>query len=250
MGRMIEILDIARQANDDLCMRFHVPTNHMPLAALNMASNRIIMTLELMEYYDKVFEKPQVGRLEDNLVGYKEEGLRLSDLLNSCFILVMSSMEYCGKKAAKDVPEYLGSTPKYLINIIQKSRKSGWINKDDEIMWDNMIKIRNFLVHNNGESQGINDFELPGGIIWLFRPGVQSKVTLRHIPACLEWVIKSYAEWCSKLLECWSESFDFSPKWNKFYSYEIVTFSGVLPVWGYDAWSHKGTWGWGDLIRS
>ncbi|MEG0859065.1 MAG: hypothetical protein RSD81_06060 [Pseudomonas sp.] len=243
MEHLFEIKDLADGLNKLASEKYRIPSEHMPIAAFNMTSNRITLALEVMEYYCSVFPRPEEGRLEDQTKKYKNESERLVETLNSCFVSMMSVMESCARKASYYVRDVMGPPSGTLFNLIEKSRSIGWISKSDEALWKNLIGVRNALVHNNGEFKEFGEFQLPGGIVWRFRPGVQSQTTLRHIPACLRWAISSYAVWCIKLLDVWDEKFDYKPAWNRFYSYEVSA-DTLIPLWGVDGWSNKGAWCW------
>ena len=175
----------------------------------------------------------------------RESTDRVLMLLNSCFISVMSALESCARKAIQSAVHlygHVGSTI-YLNNIMQRSRKIGWISDSDELMWLRLVRIRNAMVHNNGEGQKNEWFALPSGLIWETRIGLQSEVTLRHVPESLKWILLAYANWCDEFLKRWNVAFDYSPKWNKPYSYHM-TATRVLPKMGGDAWAGYGAWSW------
>jgi len=243
MDHIFEIKALADGLNDNIVARYNLPTSHMPIAGLNMASNRIVLALELMEYYSQVFDKPANGSLEDNISFNHEQSQRVIDVLSSCFVGVMSSLESCSRKASSMLPNLLGAPPKTLFNLVEKSASIGWISRADESVWKRLIDIRNAQVHNNGEFSFQGELSLYGDIIWKFRPGAQSKVGFRHLTACLRWAISSYGAWCVRFLEAWNKEFDYCPSWGRLYSYEVRV-SKVLPVWGRDTWGSGGGWSW------
>lgn len=250
IAKMYELRALAAKLNGDICLEYSVSTSFMPVAALNMAHNQIVMAIELMTHYAEMFPQPRRGRFEDHLSDHPDETQRILNLFKGCFVSVMSSMESCARKSIQAMPKIWGAgTDKiFLINIVERSRKLGWITVADETVWKGMIDIRNYIVHNNGEAQKFGGFSLPGGIIWLFRPGVQSKVTLRHMPACLEWLIKAYSLWCRAILTKWCAAFDYTPDWNKVYSYEVDSKVASITTHGFDCWSNSGGWSWGNVI--
>ncbi|MBA6095580.1 hypothetical protein H4C80_00255 [Pseudomonas juntendi] len=245
MRRLEAVKDTALELNSELCQRYVVETDLMPIAGLNMAYNQVLRALELVSYYRGVLPKPRRGSLEDYMRDVPESSQRVIDLLNGCFVAVMSGFESCARKAVCWAPRAYGkaSSKIYLVNIIERSRKLGWVEPDDEVMWKQFIKLRNYIVHNNGEAQENGLLTLPSGLVWEFRVGLQSQVTLRHVPESLQWLLSAYAKWCGQLLSAWSTSFDYSPVSAGFYSYQLTSTS-LLPHWGHDNWSGKGPWTW------
>ena len=75
------------------------------------------------------------------------------------FTHALSSLEYSAKKIIKniyrnefqDLKNRLQSGKRvYLSGIMEKSKDSGLITKDDYDRWEGIIYLRNCLVHNNG----------------------------------------------------------------------------------------------------
>lgn len=249
ISHLYKIRDVCYKSNVKFQYSHGIPANQMPIAALNMAGNKITLAIELLDYYAQVFSKPVSGTIEYNVKLFPEQGGRLVELLNNCFVGVLSCFESCARKASLRIKGIFGPEPKYLVNVVQKSKKLGWISHGDALIWENLIKIRNFLVHNNGESRGISDFVLPGGYIWKFRPGVQSRVTLRHITASIEWLVDAYIRLCDSFLAAWAVAFDYRPDWNRPLTYEVENDKIRIPVYGFDFWSKSGSWSWGELVK-
>ncbi len=245
MRRLMVLKNSCFELNKKLCASYAVETNLMPLAGLNMAHNHLIKAIELIGYYNQVLPRSMRGSMEEYLNDVPESAQRLIDVLNGCFVAIMSSFESCARKAIRWAPSVYGKVPDkiYLVNMIERSRKLGWVTTADEVVWKKFINLRNYLVHNNGEAQTTDCLVLPSGLIWEFRVGLQSKVTLRHIPESLHWLVAAYASWCERFLASWRASFNYSPVWNRPYSYNIVS-SRVIPQWGVDDWSGTGHWVW------
>lgn len=245
MCRLMGLKVLSESLSTGLCDRHKVIHGFMPVAGLNMAHNHILFTCEAASYYRSVLPMPKRGSLEDYLLDEEDTTKRIIHLLNCCFVSVVSSLESCARKAIRSYAHlygHVGATI-YLNNIMQRSRKMGWIPDSDEAMWLNLIKIRNCLVHNNGEGQRNEWFELPSGLIWETRVGLQSQVTLRHVTESLEWMLRAYARWCDELLGRWGAAFNYTPQWNTPYSYHLSA-SSVIPHWGLDVWAGYGAWSW------
>lgn len=219
---------------DDLAATYDIPNSSMPIAALNMVAQNIVMAVELLSFYDQVFPPPRRGRFEDFLHDHPEESQRIGSLLNSCFIESMSNFESCARRALRFFPKEYGPVAEkiYLINIMQRSRKLGWISNIDEKAWTALIELRNSLVHNNGVSSSNAVVVLPNGVTWSFLRGFQPEATLRHVPLTLDWAIGAFARWSNSFLRGWSANFDYAPLDNRYHSYKA--FSGtrkIIPTW-------------------
>lgn len=245
LRRLFALKGESESFNSELGRKYGVATDMMPIAGLNMAHNQIVRAVELVSYYRSVLPRPQRGSVEDFMNDEPESAQRIVDLLNSCFVAVLSSFESCARKAIRWAPNVYGKAPRkiYLVNIMERSRKLGWIEQSEEIMWKNFIRLRNYIVHNNGEAQENAYFTLPSGLIWEFRIGLQSKVTLRHVSESLDWLIRAYTKWCDQFLIRWCDSFDYAPAWFGFFSYNITS-RQVIPHWGVDGWAGNGPWTW------
>jgi len=249
MDKLLQRLDVLRNLssglNSELSLRYDLSGDLMPIGGLNMAHNQIVRALELVYYYSTVLPQPRRGSLEDFMNDEPQSAQRIIDLLNSCFVTVLSSFESCARKAVRWAPQVYGKAPNkiYLVNIIERSRKLGWIDSADELMWKKFIKLRNYVVHNNGEAQEDGLLTLPSGLFWEFRVGLESQVTLRHVPESLQWLLSAYARWCDQLLKAWCATFDYSEIWSEYYTYRITS-SRLIPHWGLDNWSGKGAWTW------
>jgi hypothetical protein len=245
MRRLMELKVLSENLSSRLCESHEVIHNFMPISGLNMAHNHIVYAYEVASYYRSVLPMPSRGSLEDFMRDEPESTERINVMLNSCYISILSSLESCARKAIQTAVHLYGHVGNtiHLNNIMQRSRKLGWISDSDELMWLNLVKIRNYMVHNNGEGQRNEWFALPSGLIWETRIGLQSQVTLRHVPESLKWILLAYANWCDEFMKRWNAAFDYSPKWNKPYSYHLSA-TRVIPQMGGDTWAGYGAWSW------
>lgn len=219
---------------DSLALKYDVSSSCMPLGALNMVHQELTRALELLSYYKTVFPKPKRGRFEDFLNDHAEESQRVISLLRSCFIASVSSYESCARKALNNFSGDFGNVPRgiYLVNIMQRSRKIGWITPLDEKAWEQLIKIRNFIVHNNGESDRSDTYVFPNGVMWRLLEGFSTEITLRHIPLLLEWSIQAYSKWCDSFLGHWRGYYAYLPESNKWFIYICRSKSKrIIPSW-------------------
>lgn len=228
---MWPLKDKADELNQRLSRKHEVLGSSMPIAALNMAHNEIVLTIELMSYYQSIFVRPHGVRFEDNLNFSPEQSQRVGALLNNCFVSVMSSFESCARKAVRDVRGYFPTTAKtlYLFGIMQRGKALGMISKGDELSWEILNKVRNALVHNNGEFDFTGEMHLPSGVVWKVLKGHQAQASLRHIPMTLDWALDGYYKWADNFMEMWVKQFDYSPKWNRFDVYRFNSKKHVIP---------------------
>ncbi|WP_143519500.1 hypothetical protein [Pseudomonas syringae] len=239
MEHMVKLIDglrlQAERLNNELTVDFSITTDRMPIAGLNMAYCKLVQVLELISFYKDAFPRVARGKFEDHLQDHSENSQRIIDLYNSCFVSIMSVFEHCAKKAVKSTPEIYGKTSStlYLREIVQRSRKLGWITKVDEDAWLLLIELRNIIVHNNGEANYTSSKVLPNGVVWNLVEGLQTQVTLRHVPLSIEWALRAYHRWCKSYMSEWVNGFDYKPRWVTPKIQRVVCVSGKqLPCWG------------------
>jgi hypothetical protein len=142
-----------------------------------MVFNHLTLTLELLSHYYSVWSNPSVkvssvemsteerGRIK------KENAERCVMALRWLFIASLSSIEYSAKVSVASYEE--GSPAKsltkvkkgqhvYLSDIMRNSKDCNLIDDDEYDDWQNLIFLRNCIVHNNAVSDSDRTFDIAG----------------------------------------------------------------------------------------
>lgn len=135
-----------------------------------MVFNHLTLTLELLSYYYSIWSDSSVEiSTEERERIKKENAERCVMALRWLFIASLPSMEYSAKVSVASYGE--GSPAKslikvkkgpyvYLNDIMRNSNGCNLIDDDQYADWQNLIFLRNCIVHNNAvsESDKIFDF--------------------------------------------------------------------------------------------
>lgn len=165
-----------------------------PLGGLNISQQYLVVALEVLDNYRVSWGIPECVDMEFSVEIYPVEASKIIKVHQWCFISVFSSIESSLKKFLQSNRTILGAfEPKVHIHqIVQRSRKAGWITKEDEEVWLFINDMRNDLVHCNGESQKSREFTFPGGLEWKLVRGERPWVTFPHVPAVIQWMLGSF----------------------------------------------------------
>jgi hypothetical protein len=142
-----------------------------------MVFNHLTLTLELLSYYYSVWINPpvkvsSVGMSTEEKGRLKEENAeRCMIALKWLFIASLSSIEYSTKLSVASYGE--GSPAKsltkvkrgqyvYLSDIMRNSKDFSLIDDDEYDNWQNLIFLRNCIVHNNAVSESDKIFDIAG----------------------------------------------------------------------------------------
>lgn len=168
-----------------------------PLGGLAISQQYIVLLLEALDSYSDIWRIPGNVSFENSLDKYSVETSKLISLQKSCFVAVISAMENCAKRFFYCNNTDMGVVTKkvYLFELVQRSRKAGWISVEDEKVWEFVKDRRNDMVHSNGESNVDLIFNFPGGYEWIMKEGHEPFITMRHIPALIDWSVNAYACW-------------------------------------------------------
>jgi len=142
-----------------------------------MGFNHLTLTLELLSYYYSVWSNPSVkvssvemsteerGRIKE------ENAERCTIALKWLFIASLSSIEYSAKisvasygegSPAKSLTKVKRGQHVYLSDIMRNSRDFSLIDDDEYDDWQNLILLRNCIVHNNAVSESDKIFDIAG----------------------------------------------------------------------------------------
>lgn len=158
-----ELRSIAEKKGDETAQAFSLAHHEEPAAFFGMAFNNITMTLELLDYYYRLW-----GNLRSTTCSSVEEAReqncqRVILLQKMSFIEIMSSFEFSSKKIVLSNNCKFGSFTGriYLSKIMKKSKDINILNQNDFDLWNGAIRLRNSLVHNNGNSEETATYNYP-----------------------------------------------------------------------------------------
>lgn len=231
---MLKIKDDSEGAAERLERQFSRPSTSTPISSINMLHNHLTLCVELLSHYENVFP-PIEGKFEENIISHIPEAQRVNEIFKLTFIIMMSSFEHGARKFVQANKEIYGKpTDKlFLINIMQRSCKLGWISVQQRDSWEFLICLRNSFVHNNSESQLTTSFVLPNGIKWSILKNAKTVAPLLHLPFSMEWALQAYTDWCRSVLCEWIRAFDYSPSWNYHQAYRASSSTNKqIPTWG------------------
>lgn len=176
----------------------------------SMIFNHLTLTLELLHYYHSIWERPR-GKVspEKRERLRQENGQRCMMALKWLFIDSLSSMEYSAKVS---VAYYGGGAPAkslikvnrgqyvHLSNIMRNSKNLNLIHDNEYDDWQNLIFLRNCLVHNNGFSDSDKDFDI-GGTRVVASAGKMMQGNLDFFAIVTEVAIERYLAWVKALIK-------------------------------------------------
>ena len=169
-----EIRDKCMCCRNSLSQEFDISEDSPPICAFNMVHNGATIALELLVHYRSIWVKKYrsiwIKKRErspkDISIAREENGQRVMEVTKWVFTACLSSMEYSAKRALKDWGDPLEmdwSRRVYLSGIVEKSVKEGWIKECVAAQMDDILFVRNCLVHNNGVSDKKRTLFNPSG---------------------------------------------------------------------------------------
>lgn len=174
-----------------------------PIAAFNMIHNDLIIAAELLNHYDAVWSKTYRGTPEKLDQTRNENGARVLATTKYTFMSSMSSIEFAAKQALRAHPGLLPidfTNRVYLGRIIEESERAGWINAGTRSNLDDLIYVRNCLVHNNGIADRDRDLFHPGGQTVHATDGMMLQGNLRFFLEYVGFACEAFEEWSEGFL--------------------------------------------------
>lgn len=125
-----------------------------------MIFNNATVVLEVLDNYDRYWKRKYVGIPQQKIDELKEQNAeRVMEITKWSFTHALSSLEYSAKKIIKNISQIEFQDLKnklqrgkwvYLSGIMEISKTSGLITKEDYDRLEGITYLRNCLVHNNG----------------------------------------------------------------------------------------------------
>jgi len=178
--------------------------------AFNMIFNDLTLTLELLDYYYRIWSSLDVSAFsaEDVKRKRKENWKRVMQITKWAFIDALSSMEFSLKKMLEIVnPKVLSvirerrrNKPIYFRSIIKELHREGYVNDKAYNGWITLIEIRNCVVHNNAIPESNRTLYLDDLKI-VFTRGQMLTAKLDFFVKLIDYAIKNYKRLVEALIE-------------------------------------------------
>lgn len=193
-----ELRRAAEKNGDEIAQEFSVNHHEEPASFFGMAFNNITMTLELLDYYNRLWSGLTLTTRSSVEEARAQNGERVIMLQKMSFIEVMSSFEYSAKKIVLSNPAKFDSFSGriYLSRIMERSVQKGLINQATLDLWNGAIKLRNSLVHNNGISEESASYTYPEVTINV-NENTMTQGNLRQFGFLSKWLLSESKSWIS-----------------------------------------------------
>ena len=173
----------------------------------SMIFNNLTLTLELLYYYHSIWSNPPIKVKPEEMAWRKQEKAeRCLTILKWLYIGTLSSIEYNVKESVKLYGEKSPANDLiktnnriYLGTIIKNSLKNKLINDDGFKDWDNLIFIRNCIVHNDAISDCEKSFNI-GGVNVVTHEDEMMQGELNFFAVLAEVSIDRYFTWVKALI--------------------------------------------------
>ena len=165
--------------------------------------NRIMITEEILSFYYRSWKGMDVS-IDDEGLG-NEMTERIVAVTKNLFVDVVSTVEKTSKEAVsiysmEKLKEMSMKNSNYLYmrNLLSASQELGLIDKGAMEEWDDVLVMRNLVVHNNSISDRSKKFMI-SDITISMRPGRMMKGPLNTFLVLSERTIVLFYEWLSSI---------------------------------------------------
>ena len=180
--------------------------------------NHLQLTNELLSFYYSIWSKPTTNTFTaEREEEIRQENIERCIMISSwAFILSLSSIEYSAKASldaygnaspaanlakAKGKAKYL-----YLSDIINNSKATKLVDSNEYNDWQNLIFLRNCIVHNNGKADCDKSFDI-AGIRVEATADERMRVNIDHFAIFTEVSIDRYFSWVKALINSYGKFF-------------------------------------------
>ena len=178
--------------------------------AFNMIFNDLTLTLELLDYYYRLWSSLNISAFSAKDVERmrKENWKRVMQITKWAFIDTLSSLEFSLKKMLETInPKVLSvikerrrNKPIYFRSIIKELHREGYVNDKAYNGWITLIEIRNCVVHNNAIPESNRTLYLDDLKI-VFTRGQMLTAKLDFFVKLIDYAIKNYKRLVEALIE-------------------------------------------------
>ncbi len=158
-----ELRKNSAEFGDEIAQSFGVEKHKHPAGFFGMAFNNVTLTLELLDYYNKLWTGLRTTNAKSIAEAKAQNAQRVILLQKMSFIEIMSAFEYTAKGVFVNHQSLFGPVKGrlYLSKIMTDSFNLGLFDKITLDLWIGSIYIRNSLVHNNGISESTATHAFP-----------------------------------------------------------------------------------------
>ena len=175
----------------------------LPSGVFGMIFNNLTLSLELISYYDNVWKAASTTNATSVEEARKQNGERILLIQKMTFISILSSLEFCFKNYVHTFPAKIGDCRNargkvYLLDIINRSKSTGIVSPDNLELWEGLIHLRNYLVHNNGVAQETKTYRYPNSQLVLV-DGQMTQGNLKLFPHLIDWLLDASKNWVGEM---------------------------------------------------
>lgn len=211
LKKLAELRNRTKQYGDEIVQLLGIPkeVEDPRSGCFPMVSNRSTFALEVLSYYQSVWTKPRaISRPEERDKLREQNAERCHMALKWLFIGSLSSMEYSAKASIASYPD--NSPAKtlikvrgryvYLGDIMRNSFRDELIGHNEYEDWQNLLFLRNCVVHNNAISDRDKSFDI-AVISVVASEGKMLKGRLDSFAIFTEVAIERYFVWVKALIQ-------------------------------------------------
>ncbi len=211
IGTVAKLREKCRHYGDEISQLLGIPRDASDprSGCFPMVFNHSTFTLEVLSYYQSIWTIPRVisNPVERDRLR-KQNAERCNKALKWLFIGSLSSMEYSAKASvasysedspAKNLTKVKGRYV-YLSDIMYNSKKLGLIDNGECEDWQNLIFLRNCIVHNNAISDRDKTFDIAGTSVEA-NVGKMLQGKLDFFAIVTEVAIERYFTWVKALIK-------------------------------------------------
>ncbi|MBI2856479.1 MAG: hypothetical protein HYX93_06510 [Chloroflexi bacterium] len=178
---LLRLIKNAEEYNNELEGRLSIKgTTFEPLSeCFGMIHDRLLLSLEILHWYYSLWSKGERGisleKFHQGILSVEphpdeavkqENAERVMEILRALYVLSMSSIEFSAKRAIDMNPSHALNQAVarriYLRDVMKKSMTLGLIDSVANSEWQDLIFIRNCVVHNNGISDSDRTLRIEG----------------------------------------------------------------------------------------
>lgn len=181
---------------DELAQVLGIEHSEEPAAFFGMAFNTFTLTLELLDYYNRVWANQKFNACTSAEEAREQNSERVILIQKLGFIELMSSFEYAAKNTVSSQVDRFGllNGRIYLSRIMKLSLDIGLIDAPTHTLWCGATKLRNCLVHNNGISEETANYAYPDVSVTVY-DGTMTRGNLKQFGLMSRWLLIAAKNW-------------------------------------------------------
>ena len=190
-----ELGETSKAYGNEVAQFFSIAAHEHPAGFFNTVFDNILLTIELLNHYERLWSNIQPTLSEDAEKAKEENTQRVIFIQKMSFIEIMSSFEFVSKRIVQERSKFgRFSGNIYLSKIMTKTRDIGLIDDTKLNLWDGVIRLRDSLIHNNGISEETASYRYPDFILQV-TDGKMIKWKLNLFGLIIKWLINESKDW-------------------------------------------------------